>query len=96
MENEAFKRVQDLRRRMNITARVSGKVVSFYDLSDHLKDSLDETDKLLKESDRELFEDILVKNISKKISARIFHSEKWVDNMNQLMGKNGHLHGPQL
>lgn len=87
VDHEALKRVGDLRQRMNITARVSGKVVNFYDLSDHLKDSLDETDKLLKESDRELFEDILVKNISKKISARIFHSEKWVDNMNQLMGK---------
>lgn len=86
-ENDRFKQVWDLRRRMNITARVAGKVVNFYDLSDHLKDSLDETDKLLKESDRELFEDILVKNISKKISARIFHSEKWVDNMNKLMEK---------
>ena len=60
-DNEALKRVQDLRQRMNITARVTGKVVNFYDLSDHLKDSLDETDKLLKESDRELFEEILVK-----------------------------------
>ncbi|MDP2842621.1 MAG: SbcC/MukB-like Walker B domain-containing protein, partial [Acetobacterium sp.] len=86
-ENDRYKQVWDLRRRMNITARVAGKVVNFYDLSDHLKDSLDETDKLLKESDRELFEDILVKNISKKISARIFHSEKWVDNMNKLMEK---------
>ncbi len=86
-DHEVLKPVQDLRRRLNITARVTGKVVNFYDLSDYLKDSLDETDKLLKESDRELFEDILVKNISKKISARIFHSEKWVDNMNQLMGK---------
>ncbi len=86
-DNEAIKQVGDLRQRINITARVSGKVVNFYDLSDHLKDSLDETDRLLKESDRELFEDILVKNISKKISARIFHSEKWVDNMNQLMEK---------
>ena len=47
-DNEALKRVQDLRQRMNITARVTGKVVNFYDLSDHLKDSLDETDKLLK------------------------------------------------
>lgn len=35
---------------MNITARVTGKVVNFYDLSDHLKDSLDETDKLLKKA----------------------------------------------
>lgn len=84
---EAVKKAYEIRSRLNITAKVAGKVVNFYDLSEHLKDSLEETEKLLKESDRELFEDILVKNISKKISARIFHSEKWVDNMNQLMEK---------
>lgn len=86
-EAEAVKKAHEIRSRLNITAKVAGKVVNFYDLSEHLKDSLEETEKLLKESDRELFEDILVKNISKKISARIFHSEKWVDNMNQLMEK---------
>lgn len=85
--NEAVAKAHEMRKRMNITVKVTGKVVNFYDLSDYLKDSLEETEKLLKESDRELFEDILVKNISKKISARIFHSEKWVDNMNHLMGK---------
>ncbi|KNZ43140.1 TIGR02680 family protein [Acetobacterium bakii] len=86
-EDEAVEKAHEIRRRLNITAKVTGKVVNFYDLSDYLKDSLEETEKLLRESDRELFEDILVKNISKKISARIFHSEKWVDNMNQLMAK---------
>lgn len=85
--DEIMAEAQDSRRRLNLTAKVAGRVVSFYDLSDHLTESLDETDRLLKESDRELFEDILVKNISRKISARIFHSEKWVENMNRLMEK---------
>lgn len=31
------------------------------------------------------FEDILVKNISKKIRAKIYHSEKWVKKINELM-----------
>ena len=86
-QDEAGKKASQVRKRLNITAKVTGKVVNFYELSDYLKDSLEETERLLKKSDRELFEEILVKNISKKIRARIFHSEKWVENMNQLMGK---------
>ena len=86
-EDQALANAVALRKRMNITAKVTGKSVNFYELSAYLHDSFEETQKLLKESDRELFEDILVKNISKKISGRIFHSEKWVDNMNNLMEK---------
>ena len=84
---EVYADAYSKRRRMNITAKALGKTVDFYDLAFYLSDSLEETGKLLKESDRELFEDILVKNISKKISGRIFHSEKWVHNMNKLMEK---------
>ncbi len=40
---------------------------------------------MFKESDRQLFEDILVKNISKKIRSKIYHSDEWVQKMNQLM-----------
>ncbi len=86
-QDEVSKKAYQARKRLNITAKVAGKVVNFYELSDYLRDSLREIERLLKESDRELFEEILVKNISKKIRARIFHSEKWVDNMNQLMEK---------
>lgn len=86
-EDETIMNAVALRKRMNIMAKVTGKSVNFYELSDYLHNSFEETEKLLKESDRELFEDILVKNISKKISGRIFHSEKWVANMNNLMAK---------
>lgn len=73
------------RQRRNITAKVRGKKVDFYELIDFMKDSIEENENVLKESDRQLFEDILVKNISKKIKSRIFHSEKWVGRMNTLM-----------
>lgn len=86
-DDSANPEIGSLRQRLNITAKLSGKVVNFLVLSDYLKESLTETEQLLRDSDRELFEEILLKNISKKISARIFHSEKWVANMNRLMEK---------
>ena len=73
------------RQRRNITAKVRGKKVDFYELIEFMNDSIEENENLLRESDRQLFEDILVKNISKKIKSRIFHSEKWVGRMNTLM-----------
>jgi hypothetical protein len=45
---------------------------SFFDKADETA----ENEMLLKEGDRQFFEDILVNNISKKIGARIFNSEK--------------------
>lgn len=73
------------RRRLNIIGKARGKDVSFYKLLDFIIEGVEENEKLLRESDRQLFEDILVKNISKKIRAKIFHSEKWVQKMNELM-----------
>lgn len=73
------------RRRVNIRAKVRGKDVDFYKLVEFIESSIEENEMLLKEGDRQLFEDILVNNISKKIRARIFHSEKWVKKMNELM-----------
>lgn len=72
-------------KRLYITGKVRGKDVDFYSLLNFIKEGMEENERLLKESDRQLFEDILVKNISKKIRAKIYHSEKWVKKMNELM-----------
>ncbi|MDF2700407.1 MAG: putative chromosome segregation ATPase [Haloplasmataceae bacterium] len=71
--------------RLNIVGKVRGKEVNLYNIIDFIDGSIDECQKLLKERDRELFEDILVNNISKKIRAKIYHSQQWVDKMNKLM-----------
>ena len=73
------------RKRQNVVAKVRGKEVSFYKLMDFIIEGIEENENLLRESDRQLFEDILVKNISKKIRAKIYHSELWVKKMNDLM-----------
>ncbi|HOV40986.1 MAG TPA: SbcC/MukB-like Walker B domain-containing protein [Oscillospiraceae bacterium] len=72
-------------RRYDVSGKVRGKDVNFYSLMEFIKEGIEENEKLLRESDRQLFEDILVKNISKKIRAKIYHSEQWVKKINQLM-----------
>jgi len=71
--------------RMDIVAKVSGKEVKFYELFNIIEEQIRENGALLDEQDRELFEDILIKSISRKISSKIYHSEKWVKKINALM-----------
>lgn len=72
-------------KRLDIRGKIRGRDVDFYSLLEFIKEGIEENERLLKESDRQLFEDILVKNISKKIRAKIYHSEQWVKKMNELM-----------
>ncbi len=46
---------------MNIVGRVRGKYVDFFNLLNYIQEGIDENEKLLRESDRQLFEDILAK-----------------------------------
>ncbi|QAA33568.1 TIGR02680 family protein [Clostridium manihotivorum] len=84
-EDEVINKAAAQRKRLNLVGKVRGKDVNFYKLLEFINEGIEENEKLLRESDRQLFEDILVKNISKKIRAKIFHSEQWVDKMNELM-----------
>jgi uncharacterized protein (TIGR02680 family) len=84
-ENEEITEALAKSKRVSITGKVRGKDVDFYKLLDFIKEGIEENERLLRESDRQLFEDILVKNISKKIRAKIYHSEMWVKRMNELM-----------
>lgn len=72
-------------KRLYIKGKVRGRDIDFYELLNFIKEGIEENEGLLRESDRQLFEDILVKNISKKIRAKIYHSQIWVNRMNQLM-----------
>ena len=74
-------------RRMTIRARYQGVPISFYDLIRQLGDSIEELQQLIREGDRELFEDILSNIISRKIRGHINSSNAWVEKMNRLMGR---------
>lgn len=84
-KEERIKEAVMKQKRMEILGRVRGKYVDFFSLLNYIQDGIEENEKLLRESDRQLFEDILAKNIGKKIRARIYHSEEWVKKMNNLM-----------
>ncbi len=72
-------------KRVDIVCKLRGKSVKFMELLSELSQSIEEQNLLLKESDKEIFEDILTNTIGKKISARIYKSEQWVEKMNSLM-----------
>ena len=83
-------------RRLDILGKYKGKEVTFPVLVHGLKEDAEIQKNLVKESDRTLFEDILAHTISKKIRLKIYNSEKWVDNMNALMGSMNTSSGLRL
>ncbi|MHB1394742.1 MAG: TIGR02680 family protein [Clostridia bacterium] len=84
-EDTEINNIKNRRKRLDLTARVNGKDVSFKVLQDYIEQSVEENEKLLKESDRQLFEDILANTVGKKIRAKIYHGNEWVKKMNGLM-----------
>ena len=83
--DEAILKVLAQRKRMELIAKVQGRDVDFYTMIAFIEQSIEENDRLLKESDRQLFEDILANTVGKKIRAKIYHSEQWVKKINALM-----------
>lgn len=84
-DNPEISRLAANRRRLDLTARLEGREAGFYPLIEYIKQSIDQNEKLLREEDRHLFEDILINTVGKKIRARIYHSERWVEKINLLM-----------
>ena len=72
-------------KRMDIVARYQGVKVTFSSLLTHLEEDIKELETLLKDGDRELFEDILANTVSRKIRGKINASNTWVQKMNTLM-----------
>lgn len=62
-----------------INAKHLGKNLNFYELQTQILENIETQSQIIKDKDREMFEDILANNLSKKIRAKIFHSKKWVD-----------------
>lgn len=72
-------------KRFDLTARYQGVKVSFSSLLTHLEEDIRELENLIKDGDRELFEDILANTVSRKIRGKINASNMWVQKMNRLM-----------
>lgn len=83
-------------RRLDIRARYQGVEIPFYKLLNHLEEDIAELQELIRDGDRELFEDILSNIVSRRIRAKINASNAWVDRMNALMGAMNTSSGLQL
>lgn len=84
-ENEESSVLELSMSRIDLSAKYRGTSVRFLELLEKLREDAKEQERLLGDSDRELFEDILANTVSKKIRARIQSSNRWVEKMNQLM-----------
>lgn len=74
-----------IRQRMRIVSVWNGKKVYLEEFYGILKNAIDETELLIQQKDRELFEDILSQTISQQLTDRIAESRKWVSDMSKLM-----------
>lgn len=83
-------------KRLALFAKYKGKEVPYDTLINGLAGDVDIQKNLVKESDRTLFEDVLANTVSKKIRAKIYKSETWVDKMNRLMSSMNTSSGLRL
>ena len=74
-----------LRKRQRIYAISNGQKLYFYEFCTLIKDSIDSTENIIQEKDRELFENILADTLSRKLNARISESRRWIKDMSSLM-----------
>lgn len=63
----------------------NGRKLYFAQFAQALKNSIEETELLIQEKDREIFVDILSRTLSQQLTDRIEESRQWIRNMSALM-----------
>lgn len=91
-----YEDVEDVAKRLDIETRYQGKRISLQELLIHLEDDINLEESLLLESDKNLFEEILVNVISKQIRRHIQESMDWVSRMNRYMSEMNTSSGLKL
>lgn len=74
-----------LRKRQRIYAMLDGQKLYFNEFCIAVKEMIDGTEQILQKKDRDLFEKILADTLSRKLSARIAESRRWIRDMSELM-----------
>ena len=82
-----FESDKEGRARVLVTCIWVGKKLNLADFINELRHTIDTQEELIKQKDRELFEDILSQTISQKLSDKIDDSANWVKEMSNLMKK---------
>lgn len=80
-----IKELKQTRIRHDITCFVNGRKVGLNALNQYVEETMEETKNLVDDEDRQLFEDILIGAVGKKIRERIYAAKSWVNSMNTLM-----------
>lgn len=77
--------VNDISDRIVLKAIFSGKKIPFIELKKILEKNITNMELLIDQTDRQIFEDILVNTIGQKIRYRIQASNRWVEKMQRYM-----------
>lgn len=85
--NYSLRQLAEQRKRMVLFLDYEGKKVGPYDVLRQVVQRLEEQVLILSEKDKQLYEEVIMNSIGKAISERISRAEKWVEQMNQLMGE---------
>ncbi|BDU51477.1 TIGR02680 family protein [Haliovirga abyssi] len=72
-------------KRVDVIGKIRGEKTNLIHILSDIEENILRDEKLLADKERELFEEILIKTISKRITEKIEKSEIWVFNMNKLM-----------
>lgn len=67
------------------TAKKDGRLLSLYEFLERIDSEIIEKKNLITQQERELFEEVLAKDIGFKISRKIMLAQDWVKRMNELM-----------
>jgi len=67
------------------TAKKDGRLLSFYEFLEKIESEIIEKKNLITQQERELFEEVLIKDIGRRISSKIMLAQDWVKRMNALM-----------
>ena len=71
--------------RKDIKCYVKGQKVNLIKLDIEVGDTIRDTELLIEDDDRRIFEDILTNTVGRKIRKKIYHAKQWVKAMNDLM-----------
>lgn len=82
---EGENKLQATRKRVLIVSVWNGKKLYLEEFYQVIKNTIEETELLIQQKDRELFEDILSQTITQQLTERIAESRKWVEDMSALM-----------
>lgn len=85
---ECFESIPNfISKRYNIRFTWNGQQLSLYEFHKLLRSTIEETQLLIQEEDRKLFEDILADTLVQKLNYRIMESRRWIRNMSYLMSE---------